>query len=99
MPDPTDTTVTLTPEALQAIDAMHAKVADIGMHYGHSSEEYVKALESLAAVLSQVLRLGGRITRDGDGLYGASFIAYGVVFSAKHVDGVRTAAGEWSVHS
>jgi hypothetical protein len=96
-------TITMTEGGEQALSEMLKKVGDIRNVFGDNSKEYLKAVESLAHSLAQVLRLGGRITSDGEAaLYGVSFIHYGVVFHAsrKAEDAMfGVIPGEWSVHS
>lgn len=102
----TDRALTISPEAAQTITAMHQRVDQVAMAYGRHSAEHVDMLESLNRALTSLLRLGGRISRDGDlSLFGASWIAYGVIFHAKYLhDGVHGSVrdpllGEWSCHS
>jgi len=105
MPDEQNCHLDITPEALKTIAAMQDRVSAIGSHYGDGSPEHVAALKSLAHVYGQMLRLGGRIMRDGREdelcLLGASFLTYGVVFFPKRLDGDQRdpLLGEWSVHS
>ncbi len=99
--DEQDRHIELTPAALQVISAMHQRVAAIGDEYGQESSEHVEALKSLLDALVRVLRLGGRITKEDElSLFGASFIAYGVIFFPRRTHGVPDPLlGEWSVHS
>jgi hypothetical protein len=101
MSDEKDRELVLTPAALKVIEAMQQRVAAIGDEYGQESSEHVEALKSLLAALVQVFRLGGRITKEDElSLFGASFIAYGVVFFPRKTHGVPDPLlGEWSVHS
>jgi hypothetical protein len=101
MSDEKDRHLELTPAALKVIEAMQQRVAAIGDEYGQESSEHVEALKSLLAALVQVFRLGGRITKEDElSLFGASFIAYGVVFFPRKTHGVPDRLlGEWSVHS
>jgi hypothetical protein len=101
MSEEKDRHLELTPAALKVIEAMQQRVAAIGDEYGQESSEHVEALKSLLAALVQVFRLGGRITKEDElSLFGASFIAYGVVFFPRKTHGVPDPLlGEWSVHS
>ena len=102
----TDTTISFSPQAVETIQRMADHVSRLGAFYGGDSPEACRAAASLARSLAAVIGLGGRITKDSDlGLYGASFIAYGVVFHGTSVpepyaeiDGAPM-PGEWSVHS
>jgi hypothetical protein len=96
-----DTKLELTEGAIQTIGRMEQRVCEIGLHYGESSADYLKALRSLQLCLAQLLRLGGRVTLDGDlGLYSISFIHFGIVFHSTYRDGERDPmCGEWSCHS
>jgi hypothetical protein len=94
----------LTPEALQTIEAMRARVAAVADMYGQNSPEHAEIANSLANALAQMLKLGGRIMRDGREdelcLLGASFITYGVVFFPLREGGQRDPLrGTWSLHS
>jgi hypothetical protein len=95
----------LTPEALETMAAMRARVAAVADHYGRGSTEHAEIADSLADVLARVFQLGGRIMRDGREdelcLLGDSFITYGVVFFPKRLDGDERdpLLGEWSVHN
>lgn len=76
-----DVTLTLTEEAQKTISAMIGNVHAVGNVYGLESKEYRTVADSLPRAMESILRLGGRITRDGElSLYGSSFIAYGVIF-------------------
>src|SRR6266545_4364255 len=101
MSDEQDRHIELTPAALQVISAMHQRVAAIGDEYGQESSEHVEALKSLLDALVRVLRLGGRITKEDElSLFGASFIAYGVIFFPRRTHGqADPLLGTWSVHS
>jgi hypothetical protein len=101
MSDEKDRHLEITPAALKVIEAMLQRVAAIGDEYGQESSEHVEALKSLLAALVQVFRLGGRITKEDElSLFGASFIAYGVIFFPRRTHGVPDPLlGEWSVHS
>lgn len=92
----------LTEEAVQTIGNMEGRVAQIGQMYGKHSSEYLTALQSLSQVLAAILRLGGKVFRDGElSLVSNSFITFGVIFFAKrNDDGTRDELlGDWSVHS
>jgi hypothetical protein len=105
MPDEHNRHLDITPEALKTIAAMQDRVSAIGSHYGDGSPEHLAALKSLVTVYGHILRLGGRIMRDGREdelcLLGVSFLTYGVVFFPKRLDGDKRdpLLGEWSVHS
>jgi hypothetical protein len=101
MSEEQDRHLEITPAALQVISAMQQRVAAIGDEYGQESSEHVEALKSLLDALVRVLRLGGRITKEDElSLFGASFIAYGVIFFPRRTHGVPDPLlGEWSVHS
>lgn len=96
-----DTAVLITPEAERTLGDMRRRVDDIGMEYGRYSEEYLKVTFSLLDALMGIMRLGGRISRDGDlALFGASFIAYGVIwFPKRNGDERDPLLGDWSIHS
>jgi hypothetical protein len=97
----TDTRLELTPGALQVLSAMEQRAAAVAQEYGECSPEHVEMLRSLVNVLGHMLRLGGRITKDGElSLFGASFIAYGVIFHAHRTGGQPDPLrGTWSLHS
>lgn len=81
---------------------MQHRVNDVAMMYGETSREHVDMLKSLVLALTGVLRLGGHISRDGElSLFGSSFIAYGVIFHPKYLDGRKRdpLLGDWSIHS
>jgi hypothetical protein len=101
MSEEKDRQLEITPAALKVIEAMQQRVAAIGDEYGQESSEHVEALRSLLAALITVFRLGGRITKEDElSLFGASFIAYGVIFFPRRNHGVPDPLlGEWSVHS
>jgi hypothetical protein len=96
----------ITPDAQRTIAAMQDRVTTISIQYGDGSPEHVEALKSLAYAYGHMLRLGGRIMREGRedelSLLGvtASNLTYGVDFLPKR-DGDRRHAllGEWYVHS
>jgi len=94
-------TISVSPEAQSTLSAMQGRLGAIASEFGQHSEEYLETLESFAFAVLQVLRLGGKISQDGElSLYGASFIHYGVIFHGKFVDGKRhPLLGTWSVHS
>jgi hypothetical protein len=99
-----DTDVTrleLTPAALRVITAMEQRVAAVAEQYGTGSDEHVEMLGSLVNALGHMLRLGGRITKDGElSLFGASFISYGVIFHAYRKGGdPDPLRGTWLLHS
>lgn len=97
-----DVRLEITEEASRTITDMESRVARIGQAYGEASPEYLKASQSLMRALATVLRLGGRVMRDGElSLICNSFITYGVIFFAKRNDnGERDELlGDWSAHS
>lgn len=92
----------LTEEAVQTIGDMEARVALIATMYGERSQEYVKAVQSLAHVLATMFRLGGRISKDGElSLLGCSFMTYGIIWFGKCLDNNQRdpVLGDWSCHS
>jgi hypothetical protein len=92
----------ISEEAARTLGDMRRRVADIEMEYGRFSEEHLTALKSLLDNVLGVLRLGGRISREGElSLFGASFIAYGVIWHAKYINGTERdpLLGDWSTHS
>jgi hypothetical protein len=97
----------ITPEALKTIAAMQDRVTTIGLEYGDGSSEHVEHLKSLMYAYGQMLRLGGRIMREGreDELsliaVTAHDLTYGVDFLPKRLDGDQRdpLLGEWYVHS
>jgi hypothetical protein len=96
----------ITSEALQTIAAMQDRVAAIGLQYGDGSPEHADALKSLAYAYGQILKLGGRIMREGreDELsliaVTASDFVYGVDFlPQRHGKERDPLLGEWYVHS
>ncbi len=97
----------ITPEALKTIAAMHDRANAIGLEYGKGSPEHLVALESLVTVYGHMIRLGGRIMREGLGeelcLIGVTVghFTYGVFFRPKKLDGDRRdpLLGEWELHS
>jgi hypothetical protein len=106
MSDEQDHHLDITPEALQTIAAMHDRANAIGLEYGKGSPEHLVALESLVTVYGHMLRLGGRIKREGLGeelcLIGVNrFLTYGVIFRPKKLDGDQRdpLLGEWELHS
>ncbi len=100
MPATTDSVITVTPEALQTMSDMSIRVEKVGQLHGYNSEEYRELLRSYSSALITVFRLGGRISKDGElGLFGASFIAYGVVWHPKNRADPECLLGEWGVHS
>ncbi len=97
-----EVSITITEDAERTISDMRRRVADIATEYGQFSEEHLNALKSLLDNILGVLRLGGRISRDGElSLFGASWIAYGVIFHPKYLDGRERdpLLGDWSTHS
>jgi hypothetical protein len=96
-----DVRLELTPEAIQTYGEMESRCHAIAELCGEGSPEHVEALVSLVRSVGHMLRLGGRITRDGElSLFGASFIAYGLIFHNEYKDGERNPlTGTWSVHS
>lgn len=98
----TDTTITLTPRAIQNISNMQMRVARIGSEFGFQSEEYIKILESLNQALLGVLRLGGRVMAEDDlSLLVDSYITVGCIWHPRHIGGGERhgVLGEWSLHS
>jgi hypothetical protein len=95
------TRIEMTPGALDAVTAMQQRVGAVAGEYGEGSPEHVEILDSLVTALATLLRLGGRITKDDDlSLFGASYIAYGVIFFPRRTDGQPDPLlGTWSVHS
>ncbi len=96
-----DTSLTLTPQAQETISAMLERIREVAIEYGDNSQEHRDMLWSLLYALTNMIRLGGRITKEDDlGLYGSSFIDYGIVFFPKrHGDERDPLLGEWSCHS
>lgn len=96
-----DVQLSINEDAERTLGDMRRRVDDIGTEYGRFSEEYVNAMRSLLDNLLGIMRLGGRISRDGElSLYGASFIHYGVIFFAKRNGDERDPLlGDWSTHS
>jgi hypothetical protein len=107
MTDGTNRHLEITPEALQTIAAMQDRANAIRLEYGQGSPEHLVALESLATVYGHMLRLGGRIMREGLGeelcLIGVTVrdFTYGVIFRPKKLDGDQRdpLLGEWELHS
>ncbi len=107
MTDGSNRHLEITPEALKTIAAMHDRANAIGLEYGEGSSEHLVALESLATVYSHLLRLGGRIMRDGREdelcLIGVTMrdFTYGVIFRPKKLGGDQRdpLLGEWELHS
>jgi len=98
----TDTRLELTPGALSVISAIEQRLAAVADEYGYNSPEHIEMLDSLVRALGHMLRLGGRITKDDElSLFGASFIAYGVIFHRqRRKDGEPDPLrGTWSLHS
>lgn len=91
----TETQVTFTPEASETISNIENYLYLIEMHFGQNSDENKTARQSWHQALVQIVRLGGRVSRDGDlALVGISFITYGVIFHTTYgphckIDGVR----------
>ena len=80
MAESEDRRLELTPGALKVITAMEQRIARVALEYGKHSPEHVEML-GLVSSLATMLRLGGRITPEDElSLFGASFIAYGVIF-------------------
>jgi hypothetical protein len=98
---PEDVQLVLTPGVMSVLNAMEQRCAEIGECCGAGSPEHLEALTSLIRSVFHMLRLGGRITKDDDlSLFGASYIAYGVIFHPHHQGGNRDPlVGSWSVHS
>lgn len=96
-----DVQLSINEDAEKTLSAMRRRVEDIGMEYGRFSEEYVDAMRSLLDNLLGVMRLGGRISKDGElSLYALSFIDFGVIWFAKRNGGERDPLlGRWSTHS
>jgi hypothetical protein len=85
----------LTPGALEVVTAMQERVAAVAEEYGEGSPEHVEILKSLASALARVLELGGRITKDDElSLFGASYIAYGVILHPRAKAAGRTPFSE-----
>jgi hypothetical protein len=106
MTDDRNRHIEITPEALKTIAAMQARANAIGLEYGEGSPEHLAALGSLVTVYGHMLRLGGRIMREGREdelcLIGVnSFLTYGVIFRPKRLDGDQRdpLLGEWELHS
>jgi hypothetical protein len=90
MSEPGSRQLDLTPGALGVIAAMQARVAAVAEEYGEDSPEHAEIAASLANALARMLQLGGRITKDDDlSLFGASHLAYGVIFFPRHDGGKR----------
>lgn len=95
-----DKEIVFTEQALEAVEEIAGRIGAIRATFGENSQEYLTATQSALHALLQVIRLGGRISRDGKcSLLGVSFITYGVVPHRKGepVDGVQPT--EWGVHS
>ena len=110
MTDENERHIEITSAAQRTIAAMQDRVTTIGLQYGDGSPEHVEALKSLANAYGQMLRLGGRIMREGRedelSLLGVTDIApgvpftYGVDFLPKRDGDQRDPLlGEWYVHS
>ncbi len=110
MPDEMDRHIEITPAAQRTIAAMQDRVTTIGLQYGDGSPEHVEAVKSLMYAYGQILRLGGRITREGRedeiSLLGVTYMAPGVPFTygvdflpKRHGDERDPLLGEWYVHS
>ena len=86
MTDEQDLQIEIAPAAQKTIAAMHDRVRAIGLEYGEGSPEHMAALESLAIVYGHMLRLDGRIIREGREdelcLIGSSnrLLTYAVIF-------------------
>lgn len=96
-----DHPVQFTPEALSTLQDMRQRINQVACVYGRRSDEYVEMLESFSEALVGIVRLGGRISADGDlSLLGVSIIVYGVVFFPRKHNGDRDPLlGSWSLHS
>lgn len=97
-----DVQLSVNEDAGKTLGDMRRRVDDIGTEYGRHSDEYIDAMRSLLDNLLGMLRLGGRISRDGElSLLGVSFIVYGLVFHAKYTEGKERdpLLGDWSIHS
>lgn len=81
----TDTQVVFTPEASETIISIEQHVLRLAYNFGIESEEFKQARDTWHQALLSILRLGGRIIRDGElALMGLSFITYGVIFHPTH---------------
>jgi hypothetical protein len=107
MPDGPNRHLEITPEAQQTIAAMQDRTNAIRLEYGRGSPEHLTALESLVTVYGHLLRLGGRIMREGLGeelcliAVTVGDFTYGVIFRPKKPDGDQRdpLLGEWELHS
>jgi hypothetical protein len=100
-----DTKITIAENANKVIDAMvnHARLT--GVQHGIGSPAHIKTTESLLHAMTNLLRLGGEVWRDGAlEVYGRteSGMEYGinmhdVTSKNSHGDNVKTP--EWSVNS
>jgi hypothetical protein len=93
---------------MQVISNMQARLNTVAHGIGEHHEATTKMALSLSRSLIQMMRLGGRITADGElSLYCRNdYIDYGVNFHSKKlvlvspVDEIEyDLAGEWSVNS
>lgn len=100
-------TIVISEKAEKTISNMRQRVAAVAAHYGETSEEYLKVLESFAGVMLQMIRLGGQIVSDGDielaGLTKTG-LEYHLIWHRKLISGAPNyerdpLLGEWSSHS
>jgi len=95
------TMLDFTNEAFDEFTNMRNHVLMIRNFYGLESPEFIKVSESFNNVVYNMVRLGGRIFRDGNlSLIAANdFITYGIVWFGNNdiYDGPEV--GEWSIHS
>jgi hypothetical protein len=55
-----------TDEGLSEFTRMSDHVTRLGNFYGETSNEYHKAMQSFHQSVANMIRLGGRVSRDGD---------------------------------
>ena len=96
-----DTKIRIPTEVQRVLLDMHQRCEAIATECGRTSDEYVRALESLVEALMTIFRLGGRVTGSPDdplSLSGDSWIAYDVTFHAEYrEDTPDSMLGTWSV--
>jgi hypothetical protein len=102
--DATKNHATVLSESARAnIQNMENRCYDVSQHYGQDSTEYVEMLRSLVRAMTNMLRIGGRITGEDElSLNGWSFITYGIIFHPKYHNGGKDRdelLGDWSFHS
>jgi hypothetical protein len=99
--------IEFTEDAERVISAMRDRVAVIGAYFGDNSPEQAAAATSLTFALANMIRLGGKVTKDGELslLCWNDHITYGVNFHRKfreatedEFDG-KHLLGTWSVNS